>query len=192
MFLIQNTRLPPDVNKIIFVKCAFFCAYLYRCSSSFRNLPYKISPEELYDIFGKFGAIRQIRMSASVIFFVYSNPYSICRRGNAKDTKGTGFVIYEDIMDAKTAVEHLTGFNVGGRFTANLFTSFHVFDITRASLSLSLPCSYLTVLYYQPNKVTKKMDLEKKRQELEELKAKFGVDASAPVQRAIPTGNSKK
>ncbi len=38
------------------------------------------------------------------------------RRGNAKDTKGTGFVVYEDILDAKNAVEHLTGFNVGGRY----------------------------------------------------------------------------
>jgi RNA recognition motif-containing protein len=42
----QVGRLAPDVNKIIFVK----------------NLPFKISSEELYDIFGKFGAIRQIRM----------------------------------------------------------------------------------------------------------------------------------
>jgi hypothetical protein len=36
-------------------------------------------------------------------------------RGNAKDTRGTGFVVYEDILDAKNAVEHLTGFNVAGR-----------------------------------------------------------------------------
>jgi pre-mRNA branch site protein p14 len=27
-----------------------------------RNLPYKITAEEMYDIFGKYGAIRQIRM----------------------------------------------------------------------------------------------------------------------------------
>ena len=38
-------RLPPEVKRVIFV----------------RNLPYKITPDELYDIFGKFGAIRQIR-----------------------------------------------------------------------------------------------------------------------------------
>ena len=107
-----------------------------RAARALQNLPYKISSDELYDIFGKYGAIRQIRI------------------GNAKDTKGTGFVVYEDILDAKNAVEHLTGFNVAGR--------------------------YLTVLYYQPNKVTKKMDLEKKRQELEALKAKHGVDGSAP------------
>lgn len=41
-----NVRLPPEVNRILFV----------------RNLPFKISSEEMYDIFGKYGAIRQIRL----------------------------------------------------------------------------------------------------------------------------------
>ena len=36
-------------------------------------------------------------------------------RGNAPDTKGTAFVVYEDIFDAKNAVDHLSGFNVAGR-----------------------------------------------------------------------------
>ena len=39
-------RLPPEVNRILYV----------------RNLPYNITGEELYDVFGKYGAIRQIRM----------------------------------------------------------------------------------------------------------------------------------
>uniref|UniRef100_A0A6N2LDD3 RRM domain-containing protein n=1 Tax=Salix viminalis TaxID=40686 RepID=A0A6N2LDD3_SALVM len=38
----------------------------------------------MYDIFGKYGAIRQIRI------------------GSNKDTRGTAYVIYEDIYDAKT------------------------------------------------------------------------------------------
>ena len=42
----SNVRLPPEVNRIIFV----------------RNLPFKITAEEMYDIFGKYGAIRQIRL----------------------------------------------------------------------------------------------------------------------------------
>ena len=29
---------------------------------TYRNLPFEISPEEMYDIFGKYGAIRQIRL----------------------------------------------------------------------------------------------------------------------------------
>ena len=60
-------KLAPEVNKIIFV----------------RNLPYKITNEELYDVFGRFGAIRQIR------------------KGKAGDKKGTAFIVYEDIFDAK-------------------------------------------------------------------------------------------
>lgn len=42
----RSNRLPPEVNRILYVK----------------NLPYKITSEEMYEIFGKFGAIRQIRV----------------------------------------------------------------------------------------------------------------------------------
>lgn len=42
----RGGKLPPEVNRILYIK----------------NLPYKITTEEMYDIFGKFGAIRQIRM----------------------------------------------------------------------------------------------------------------------------------
>ncbi len=41
-----NIRLPPEVNRLLYV----------------RNLPFKITAEEMYDIFGKYGAIRQIRL----------------------------------------------------------------------------------------------------------------------------------
>ena len=44
-----NVRLPPEVNRVLYV----------------RNLPYKITAEEMYDIFGKYGAIRQIRSGIS-------------------------------------------------------------------------------------------------------------------------------
>ena len=70
-------------------------------------------------------------------------------RGTTAETKGTAFVVYEDIYDAKNACEHLSGFNVLGR--------------------------YLIVLYYQPNKVTKKLNLQKKQEEIDKLKQKFGV-----------------
>ena len=59
------------------------------------------------------------------------------RRGNTKDTRGTAFVVYEDIYDAKNACDSLSGF--------------HVLD------------RYLIVLYYQPNKQTKKAQLEKEK-----------------------------
>ncbi|KAK2162630.1 hypothetical protein LSH36_95g07059 [Paralvinella palmiformis] len=110
-----NLKLPPEVNRILYVK----------------NLPYKITAEEMYDIFGKYGAIRQIRV------------------GNTAETKGTAFVVYEDIFDAKNACDHLSGFNVCNR--------------------------YLVVLYYQPHKAYKKMDLQKKTEELDKLKTQHGL-----------------
>lgn len=38
------------------------------------------------------------------------------RRGNAPDTRGTAFVVYDDIYDAKNALDNLSGFNVAGRY----------------------------------------------------------------------------
>lgn len=77
-----RSKLPNDVNRILFI----------------RNLPFKIKNEELYDIFGKYGPIRQIRL------------------GNATSTRGSAFVVYEDIRDAKAAHDQLSGFNVAGRY----------------------------------------------------------------------------
>lgn len=97
---LRSSRLPPEVTRILYL----------------RNLPYKITPEELYDIFGKYGPVRQIR------------------RGVSNSTKGTAFVVYEDIYDAKMALEHLSGFNVAGR--------------------------YLVVLYFNPTRLQKKRTLQ--------------------------------
>lgn len=69
--------------------------------------------------------------------------------GNTAETKGTAFVVYEDIFDAKNACDHLSGFNVCNR--------------------------YLVVLYYQSNKAFKKMDMEKKEAELQAMKTKYGL-----------------
>ena len=38
------------------------------------------------------------------------------KRGISGDKKGTAFVVYDDIFDAKNAFDHLSGFNVAGRF----------------------------------------------------------------------------
>eukprot|EP00048_Salpingoeca_helianthica_P015749 m.228421 g.228421 ORF g.228421 m.228421 type:complete len:127 (-) comp17475_c0_seq1:281-661(-) len=111
----RNARLAPEVNRILYV----------------RNLPYKITSEEMYDIFGKYGPIRQIRV------------------GVKQDTRGTAFVVYEDIYDAKNACEHLSGFNVCGR--------------------------YIVVLYHQTKIAFSRVDLQKKREELDKAKAKFAA-----------------
>ena len=69
--------------------------------------------------------------------------------GDKQETKGTAIVVYEDIYDAKTAVDHLNGFNVCGR--------------------------YLIVLYFQQTRMLKAQDNFDKRKELDDLKAKFGI-----------------
>ena len=95
-----NVRLPPEVNRVLYV----------------RNLPYKITSEEMYDIFGKYGAIRQIRV------------------GNTPETRGTAFVVYEDIFDAKNACDHLSGFNVCNRWVSfekmNIFKYFYLGQVS--------------------------------------------------------------
>ena len=79
----QNPRLPPEVTRLLYI----------------RNLPFSIiTSEDMYDIFGRYGAIRQVRI------------------GCDKGTKGTAFVVYEDIYDAKKAVDHLSGFDVANRY----------------------------------------------------------------------------
>jgi pre-mRNA branch site protein p14 len=76
--------------------------------------------------------------------------YFIIYSGTNKDTRGTAYVVYDDIFDAKKACEHLSGYNLLGR--------------------------YLIVLYYQPDKVAKKRELERQQKEIEEIKAKMAFD----------------
>ncbi|CAE7029517.1 Sf3b6 [Symbiodinium sp. KB8] len=111
----RPSRLPAHVNRILYI----------------RNLPYKITSEEMYDIFGKFGAVRQIRLGQA---------------GNPK-TRGTAFVVYEDINDAATAQAKLTGFNVLGR--------------------------YLSVLFYHKEKARTAKSLSAEQEELDKLKQQY-------------------
>ncbi|KAH0614249.1 uncharacterized protein LAJ45_00182 [Morchella importuna] len=113
----RGGKLAPEVQRVLFVK----------------NLSYNVSSEELFDLFGKFGPIRQIR------------------QGIANNTKGTAFVVYEDVMDAKTACDKLNGFNFQNR--------------------------YLVVLYHQPEKMARaENDLAKRQESLEKLKKQHGID----------------
>jgi len=61
----SQSKLPPGANRILFVK----------------NLNYQITGEDLYDLFGRYGGIRQVRL------------------GNEPKTKGTAFVVFDDVMD---------------------------------------------------------------------------------------------
>ena len=84
--------------------------------------------------------------------------------GSTPENRGTAFVVYEDVYDAKNACEHLSGFNVSNR--------------------------YLVVLYYQANRVSgthnsciscaalqvySKLDNDSQRKKLEDLKNRYGV-----------------
>lgn len=114
----QNSKLPPGANRILFVK----------------NLNYQISGDDLYDLFGRYGGIRQIRL------------------GNEAKTKGTAFVVFDDVMDAKNALEHLNGFHLQER--------------------------YIVVLYHMPARqdaASLKADLAKREEELATLKAKHNI-----------------
>jgi RNA recognition motif-containing protein len=62
---VYQSKLPPGANRMLFVK----------------NLNYNITGEDLYDLFGRYGSIRQIRI------------------GNEPKTKGTAFVVFDDVMD---------------------------------------------------------------------------------------------
>lgn len=54
--------------------------------------------EDLYELFGRYGAIRQIRI------------------GNTQQTRGTAYVVFEEIGDAKSALTSLNGFHLQERY----------------------------------------------------------------------------
>lgn len=62
-----------------------------------RNLPYAINGEEIYDLFGRYGAIRQIRL------------------GVTPQTGGSAYVVYEDVCDAQMAKDNLNGYTIGNK-----------------------------------------------------------------------------
>ncbi len=52
-----------------------------------------------------------IPCDCKLISYVYTHTHVCTYRGCASNTRGTAFVVYEDIFDAKNACEHLSGFN---------------------------------------------------------------------------------
>ena len=82
------------------------------------------------------------------------------RQGIASNTKGSAYVVYEDVNDAKSACDRLNGFNFQSR--------------------------YLVVLYHQPEKMSKtnaaaaanaasSQDLAERAEHSEKLKQEHGV-----------------
>jgi len=50
-------------------------------------------------------------------------PCSQVRQGIASNTKGTAFIVYEDVMDAKQACDKLNGYNFQNRYLVGAFES---------------------------------------------------------------------
>lgn len=71
-------------------------------------------------------------------------------RGCEKKTKGTAYVVFEDIFDAKRAQEGLSGFNVQNR--------------------------YLIVLYWNQKRQQQHQSMKEEEERLRKIQEKHGVD----------------
>ena len=95
------------------------------------------------------------------------------RQGIANNTKGTAFVVYEDVMDAKQACDKLNGFNFQNRYLVGMFWS----PTTRLVQEKDGANAWLTVLYHQPEKMARsKEDLAERQENLEKLKRQHGIE----------------
>ncbi|RSH93095.1 hypothetical protein EHS25_007448 [Saitozyma podzolica] len=70
-----------------------------------KNLNFNLTGPDLYEVFGKYGPIRQIRL------------------GNNSDlkTKGTAYIVFESPDDAREAQTHLNGFHLMERYIVVLY-----------------------------------------------------------------------
>jgi RNA recognition motif-containing protein len=94
MLYVKNLNYNVQGNAYLLTSC---CAYF-----KVLTLPsffFSILGADLYELFGRYGAIRQIRIG-----------------DQAGKTKGTAFVVFEEIGDAKNAMEHLNGFHLQERY----------------------------------------------------------------------------
>ena len=93
------------------------------------------------------------------------------RQGIANHSKGTAFVVYEDVMDAKQACDKLNGFNFQNRYLVGTYLPLCI-----QSRSVPLTCLSI-VLYHQPEKMVKsKEDLAERQENLEKLKKQHGIE----------------
>lgn len=84
-------RLSPDVSRILFVKA----------------LPFDMSEEDLFALFGQYGGLRQVRL------------------GVQGDARGKAFIVFGSVLDARAALEALNGFYVKGRYIVVLYHKTH-------------------------------------------------------------------
>ncbi|EEQ31841.1 pre-mRNA branch site protein p14 [Microsporum canis CBS 113480] len=107
---------------------------------------------------------------ANRILFVKN--LSQIRQGIATNSKGTAFVVYEDVSDAKQACDKLNGFNFQNRYLVGWFSFYHAFIHVYIRLIV-----LAAVLYHQPEKMIRsKTDLAARQENLERLKMQHGID----------------
>lgn len=127
---------------------------------------FNVTPEELFDLFGKFGPVRYVHILRTRALDSLTRRSQI-RQGIANNTKGTAFVVYEDVMDAKSACDKLNGFNFQNRYLVGA-------SIAPCPAS---PANVSAVLYHQPEKMMKAAnDLAERQENLEKLKRQHGID----------------
>ncbi|KAI0529571.1 hypothetical protein KFK09_002123 [Dendrobium nobile] len=97
-------------------------------------------------------SVQHIEARRCTIYLANTARFARSGSGLARRPAAPPLFVYEDIYDAKTAVDHLSGFNVANR--------------------------YLIVLYYQQSKISKKVDLKKKEDELARMQEKYGISTS--------------
>uniref|UniRef100_A0A7S4N5N7 RRM domain-containing protein n=1 Tax=Paramoeba aestuarina TaxID=180227 RepID=A0A7S4N5N7_9EUKA len=81
--------LPEEVNRLLYV----------------RNLPSKVTSEQIYQLFGKFGYVYCVWM------------------GKANSTRGSAYVMFADILEAKEAVTQLNNLKIGSRHLSVVYFS---------------------------------------------------------------------
>lgn len=94
------------------------------------------------------------------------------RQGTANNTKGTVFVVYEDVTDAKQACDKLNGFNFQNRYLVGVYLEFTV-----GGGGENMLIRIFLVLYHQPEKMMKaNADIAERQETLEKLKQQHGID----------------
>ena len=101
------------------------------------------------------------------------------RQGIANNSKGTAFVVYEDVHDAKQACDKLNGFNFQSRYLVGMCGTQSSgkarFSHNRYGILTTGPPSL--VLYHQPEKMVRsKEDIQERQENLERLKQQHGIE----------------
>lgn len=118
---------------------------------------------------------------------------SLLLRGNTPETRGTAYVVYEDIFDAKNACDHLSGFNVCNRYLVVLYYNanrvrmsinvcrHHEVKVQLKKIKVWICTKFKTLIFFVFSlQAFQKMDTKKKEEQLKLLKEKYGINTDPP------------